>query len=56
LEVKFEAVNRDIKALNTFKDEMKGAATQADVNRATLFGLAGIAIGVIGIVMGLLGK
>ena len=54
--IQHENIIREVKALNTFKDEMKGAASREEVNRATAFGVLGIAIGVIGIILGYFGK
>jgi hypothetical protein len=54
--IQHENLIREIKALNTFKDEMKGAATREDVNRATAFAVFGIVIGIVGIILGFFGK
>lgn len=53
--IQHENLIREIKTLNTFKDEMKGAASRADVNRSTAFGVMGIVIGIIGIILGFFG-
>lgn len=51
-----EAVDKDIKSLNSFKDALQGMASQKDVNNARLIGWIGLAVGVVSLVLRFLGK
>lgn len=52
IDTKIDALEKDIRLLNSFKDALEGKASQSDVNNARLIGYIGIAIGVIGLVRG----
>jgi hypothetical protein len=54
LSLSLKAMDADIRDLRNFKALMEGKADQSAVNRATLFSIVGISIGVISIFMGLM--
>lgn len=50
-----DGVEKDLKVLNTFKDNLQGIATQKEVGNARLVGYIGIGIGLMGAAIGTFG-
>jgi hypothetical protein len=46
-----EAIKKDLRLLNTFKDTQAGKASQSDVNQARLMGIIGIVVALIGLLL-----
>ena len=49
-----DSIRKDVKSLISFKDSLEGKASQEDVNKANRNAFIGIAIGFIGLLMGIL--
>jgi hypothetical protein len=50
-----EALNKDVRALISFKDSMDGKASQKNLTTVTILSFVSLAIGVIGVIMRLIG-
>ena len=50
-----EALKKDMKSINSFRDSMGGKASQKDVTNAQLLGIVGVLFGLVSLILRLLG-
>lgn len=48
-----EGVEKELKALSTFRDTQQGMAKQSDLNKSSIVGYVGLSIGILSLIWGI---